>query len=84
VQLRLPGSLCRKYKKKYGDLDRDRRSWLHIDYLLDSLLEEHGLWVIELAIVDSNVMVLIAKNAKAEPSVYRISSGPFRADIILI
>jgi len=66
--------------KRCGDLNIDRGSWFNIDNLLDPSLEEHGLRVIKLTIIDSNVMVLITNNTKAEPSVRGISTRTFSAD----
>ena len=57
-----------------GDLGVDRRSGLHIDYFCASPIEEHSLRVIELTIVDSYFVVLVAYNFKREFSIYRISA----------
>ena len=52
-----------------GDLNIDRRSWLHIDYLRASSFEEHSLGIVELTIVDPDVMVLVAYDPECEPSI---------------
>lgn len=44
-------------------------SWLHIDYLSSTSVEEHSFLEIELTIVDPHVMVLVANYTKAELSV---------------
>ena len=52
-----------------SDLDIDRRSRLHIDYLRASPFEEYRLRVIELTIIDPHVVVLVANDSEGEPSV---------------
>jgi hypothetical protein len=58
-----------RLKEDMGDLGINRRSWLNIDYLRTSPFEEHGLRVIELAIVDPNLMILVANHMEAELSI---------------
>jgi hypothetical protein len=55
--------------KNEGDLSIDRHSRFHFNYLCASSIEEHSLWVVELAIVDPNLMVLITYDFKTEFSV---------------
>ena len=61
-------------------LNVDCRSWLHINYLQNSSLEIHALWIIELTIVYPYVVVLVAYHIEAEFPIQRIAAGPFCAD----
>ncbi len=67
-----------------GGLNIDRCSWLHIDYLRPTLVEENSLLVIELTIGDPHFMVLVTNCTKAKLSVKRISTRPLSSYIIPI
>jgi len=71
-------------RKRNGALPVDRRSWFHIDYLQYSPLEEHGLRVIELAVIDSYFMVLVANNLEVELSITRIPACSLSSYIVSI
>ena len=49
-----------------GDLDIDRRSRLHINYLRATSFKEYSLRVVESSIVDPNFMVLVATGSECE------------------
>jgi len=52
--------------EKNGDLDIDRRAWLHMDYLRASTVEVHSLRVVKLSVVNPNFVVLVANYFEGE------------------
>jgi len=67
---------CRQkgQKKERSDLYVDRRAGLNIDYLGAAPFKEHGLGIVELAIENPDLMVLVSSYTEAVPSIQRISA----------
>ena len=64
---------------KNGGLDID--SWFHVDSLGATSIEPHDFWIVELAIIDSYLMVLVANYLEAESAIQRISARPLGTNI---